>query len=190
MKQLTGIVLAGGKSSRFESPKYLATLRGNSLIEIAVSKLRPLCQELIVVSKDVIDIAGFDNVIEKDREAHPLIGIKEGLKASSSNNNLVLACDMPFVSKKTIAALTKSQAEVYIYRYKGRFEPLLGLYKRSCIDKIENYKDKKIIDVLQNCDFDYIEAHEECFDFFNINTKEDLIEAQKIAEENSNILGS
>ena len=186
-KKLTGIILAGGKSSRFKSPKYLAKLGGQTLLETAISKLKPLCDELIVVSKEKIDIK-VKNVVETDKDFHPLIGIKEGLKESSNEDNLVMASDMPFVSKEMFLSLLKSKAEVCVYRYKGRVEPLLGLYRKSCLPSIAGFKDKRVIEVLEKCDSQYIDEQDDNLVFFNINTKEDLDEAERIVKDDPEIL--
>lgn len=215
---LTGIILAGGKSSRFKSPKYLATIKDKSLLEIAISKLEPLCSEIIVVSKDnlgslPLEGGGFgvgalfddhpplnplplregkkiENIIEKDKAHHPLIGIREGLEASHNEDNIVLACDMPFISSKTILALINSKAEVCLYRHQGKIEPLVGFYRKSCLGKIAPFKSTSIVNAIAKCNIDYINVEDEWLDFFNINTREDLIEAEKIAQGNPQLLGN
>lgn len=217
---LTGIILAGGKSTRFKSPKYLAKIGDKSLLEIAIAKLEPLCEEIIVVSKDKSTLSSratardlgshrqyfiigpeiprrftprndkVRNITEKEKTYHPLIGIKEGLRASYNDANVVLACDMPFVSAKMILGLTNSKAEVCLYRYQGRIEPLIGFYRKSCLGKIAAYRELPIIKVLEKCNLSYIDVDGERIDFFNINTKEDLIEAQKIAQRNPQLLGN
>ncbi len=189
MNNVTGIILCGGKSRRFKSPKYQAKINEKTLLEIAIEKLKPLCDELIVVSKEKLDIQA-KNIIEKDSDYHPLIGITEGLKASSNDANLVVACDMPFVSKKVLAPLLKSKADIIIYRYKGKAEPLLGMYRKSCLQNIADFKDKRIIDVIEECDFQYIDEENDNLAFMNINTKEDLDEARKIAGDNPEILSN
>ncbi len=199
-KKLTGIILAGGKSSRFGFPKYQARLDGKTLLEIAISKLRPLCDELIVVSKEPIPVIArtstlfrgtgqSQNVVEEDKAFHPLIGIKEGLKESTNEDNLVMACDMPFVTKEMFLSLLESKAEVCVYRHKGRVEPLLGLYRKSFLQNITDFKNKRVVEVLEKCDSCYIDEQENSLAFININTKKDLDESKRIVKDNPEILG-
>ena len=221
MNNVTGIILAGGKSSRLGYPKYRATLDGKSLLEIAISKLEPFCEEIIVASKEPISRRFFAsaqndtsfchpeepqrgdarisghivNIIEQSQEFHPLIGITEGLKASKNDANIILACDTPFISTKLLNDLTNSTAEICLYRYKGRAEPLLGLYRKSCLKKIDHQPSAtshqpRIIDILSKCNLEYIDVENESLDFFNINTKEDLIEAEKRVRSNPKLLGN
>ena len=200
---ITGIILAGGKSSRLGYPKYEVILNGKNLLEIAISKLQTICQQIIVVSKDseiatlptVARNDAVSSVIEQSKEFHPLIGITEGLKSSSNEANIILACDMPFVRPETLAALIDCPAEICLYRYKGRAEPLLGFYKKSCLTKIEHEsrgtsREARLIDILSKCNLEYIDIADECPDFLNINTEEDLIDAEKRVRSDPKLLGN
>ena len=190
-KSLTGIILAGGKSSRLGYPKYKAELNSKTLLDIAISKLEFICQEIIVVSKEPLKTSK-KNVVEKDSRFHPLVGITEGLRASQNNANIILACDMPFVSSKLIGQLINTQADICLYRFKGRLEPLFGFYRKTCLEKINTQFDinSRLLDMLSKSNLEYIDIGDDCPDFFNINTKKDLIEAQKRARSNPELLSN
>ena len=52
MDKVTGIILAGGKSSRFGSNKALAVLHGKALISYSLEALQPLCDQMIISTSD------------------------------------------------------------------------------------------------------------------------------------------
>ncbi len=201
---ITGIILAGGKSSRFGRPKYLAKIGEKSLLEITIGRLKPFCQKIIVVSKSTLNsqisaLSSVRNVLEDGDFFHPLVGIKTGLKASNTDANLVLACDMPFVTKEKISGLipsvlTGDGVDVRLYRYENRLEPLFGFYRKNCLSVLTSHltphashTNLRIIDILDKCRHEYIKITGDCLDFFNINTKKDLDEAQRIARDNPTI---
>ena len=49
-KEITGIVLAGGKSSRMGQEKGLAEFDGKPMIAYALEALAPLCTEILISS--------------------------------------------------------------------------------------------------------------------------------------------
>ena len=50
-KPITGIVLAGGRSSRMGSDKSLMVLNGKTLVEYAIDALKPLCNKVVKIGR-------------------------------------------------------------------------------------------------------------------------------------------
>ena len=90
--RLTGILLAGGASTRFGSPKELAVLEGETLGDRAWRLLGEACDERIRVGPGGLDDPG----------TGPVAAIAAGLRAASHEIAVVIPVDMP---RLTAAAL-------------------------------------------------------------------------------------
>ncbi len=197
--EISSIILAGGKSIRFGHDKVLEKIGNTSLLEKVISCIDPISEEIIIVTAKERTFARLSS--------HPRVkivndivpgqgslgGIYTGLLKSESFYNLVVAADMPFLNETLLRYMIKV-AEGYDFvlpRVNKWYEPLHAIYSKNCIDPINSIlkQGKKVIVEL----FDYvkvrfIEAGEiDKFDpkhlsFFNINTKEDLEKAKRIAE--------
>jgi len=92
----SGIVLAGGRSSRFGSDKARAPWLGRPMILSVIETLRPLFSPLLVVAKRPSQYKalglGVQVVEDESPESHPLIGILSGLARSGSEYGFVCAC--------------------------------------------------------------------------------------------------
>jgi molybdopterin-guanine dinucleotide biosynthesis protein A len=92
-RELTGILLVGGASSRFGSPKELAEYDGETLGDRAWRLLGEACDERLRVGRDGL----------ADPGTGPVAAIASGLRAASHDIALVIPVDMPLL---TTAALT------------------------------------------------------------------------------------
>ena len=95
-----GIVLCGGKSSRMGRPKAWLPWRGQPMVAHAVSVLRSVVDEVVVVASAALELPSFDAEVVRDRdpELGPLAGIREGLEAMRSDLAFVTGTDAPFLS--------------------------------------------------------------------------------------------
>ncbi len=133
-----GLVLAGGRSSRFGSDKRHAVLGGKTLLEIAVDKLRAICSGTVMIAAGsrVDEIAAPKGVVvipDAVQGAGPLGGILSGLLRTRTGI-LVLACDLPWVRQSTLRALArKGQAtnKTVAVRSPRGWEPLVAYYPAS-----------------------------------------------------------
>jgi molybdopterin-guanine dinucleotide biosynthesis protein A len=196
--KISGIVLAGGKSLRLGHDKITEKVGNTSLLEKVISSLEPLSEEIIIVTakeRDLPQLAGRSKVktisdILPGRGS--LGGIYTGLVSSYSFYNLVVAADMPFLNEALLRYMIEAADgfDFVLPRVKKWFEPLHAVYSKNCIPAIKNVLDqgkRVIIDIFDYVKVRYIEEEEiDRFDpghlsFFNINTKEDLEMARKIA---------
>ena len=105
-KDITGIILAGGKSSRMGTDKGFLVLKGKSFIQHSIDVLKPLVSEIIIVSDNPeYDAFNFKRIEDIIKDAGPIAGICSGLKASSSQYNLVLSCDIPLIKAEILQKL-------------------------------------------------------------------------------------
>lgn len=195
MPDLTLIILAGGKSSRFGSDKALANYNRNTLIHNAIELAKGVTNNIIIISnQDGYDQLEFPVFPDIHIDKGPIGGIHSGLINSNSELNFVLAADMPHVTlaliKYTVNKATINSNSV-IPIANGHPEPLCGVYCKRAITTIENCirEDKlKMMDVLKELKADYIDVNNEMsfyspYLFLNINTVEDLKIANRLMNE-------
>jgi molybdopterin-guanine dinucleotide biosynthesis protein A len=104
--ELTGVLLVGGASTRFGSPKALATLNGERLAERAWRLLGEACTERLAVGKaaDALDLP-FEILDDGTDARAALAGIVAGLKAAGTDVAVVVPVDMPRLTPELLADL-------------------------------------------------------------------------------------
>lgn len=129
---LTGIVLAGGRSSRFGSDKARALLGGEALVTRVVSTCAPLCRRVFVVSapgKGYSDLlTGLPAGAVHDPAPHegPLAGVLAGLEAARSGWALVCSCDAPLLQEPLLDLLLmrcSGEVQAVFCEVDGRLQP-------------------------------------------------------------------
>jgi len=199
-KEVSGIILAGGKNTRMGVEKSFLKIGGRPIIEIITAALKPLTGEIIIISNNPGLYAGYGNMVVQDVfPGHgPLGGIHAGLLHTANRTALVTACDTPFVSANLARLLIEQSAgyDLVIPRYRGFLEPLFALYNKSCLDffelslKKDHNKITRILEdlVLKGLKIRYLEEEELRAaetnlekTFLNVNTPADLARAQNMA---------
>lgn len=108
MPEVTGLLLAAGKSSRFGSQKLLHPVQGKTLIEHSIASLSA-CDQIIAVIRDpdeplqrLLQSTGIDFVINPQAEQGMGSSIACGIRAiENSDAWCILPADMLFVTKST-----------------------------------------------------------------------------------------
>jgi molybdopterin-guanine dinucleotide biosynthesis protein A len=128
--QLTGLLLVGGASERFGSPKALARFRGETLAERGRRILEAACDEVLVVGKpgDGLPFAVLDDGTTSRAPVHGLIA---GLRAARYDLVVALPVDVPLVTSGVLRALGEAGA------VPSERVPLPGAYPRSLLPKLE-----------------------------------------------------
>ncbi|MEP2936152.1 MAG: molybdenum cofactor guanylyltransferase [Gilvibacter sp.] len=133
---ITGIILAGGKSTRMGSDKGFIPLNGKHFIAHIVDALKPQVSEILIVSNNnAYDHLGHTRIEDLIKDAGPLAGLYSGLNASKTINNIVLSCDIPLINPQVLALLTKSvptNTDVVMVESNGQTMPLVAMYKTHC----------------------------------------------------------
>ena len=102
MPDFSAFVLAGGRSRRMGSDKAFLQFEGRTLLAQALDLLRALTPEVRIVGP-AAKFATYGRVIEDVYPGHgPLAGIHAALSASTTELNLILAVDLPFVSESLL----------------------------------------------------------------------------------------
>ena len=195
-KGVSGIILAGGASVRLGEDKALVEVAGRPLVERVVEVLRPLADELVLVTPSPERLAwlGRPAVGDVSPGIGPLGGLHAGLNVIQSPYGLVVGCDMPFLNRDLLAYMISQtgDAEVVMPRVGRFYEPLHAIYARSALPILE----QRILDgqrrIRQACAglrTRYILEHEiaaydpDHLSFFNVNTPEDLARARAVLED-------
>jgi molybdopterin-guanine dinucleotide biosynthesis protein A len=131
--RLTGVLLVGGASTRFGSPKALARIDGSTLAEIGWEKLA-FCDERIAVGKtaDALDLP-FPVLDDGSETRAPIAGVIAGLRASAHELCVMLPVDMPRIEPGSLAALAAACDDVAM----PPTGPLPGAYRRSALPALE-----------------------------------------------------
>jgi molybdopterin-guanine dinucleotide biosynthesis protein A len=194
-----GYVLAGGGSTRFGQDKALVEIDGKhmltrmcELLAIATSEVR------VVASPHKYATLGIDSVTDRWPGEGPLGGIITALHHTEADDpqcqwNLMVSCDMPFLTREWIAFLAQraasSGAQVVLPRSHHGLEPLCACYKTNgaaALRAVFETGERKVTRALQQVKTEVLdEADWKRFDgdgrlFWNMNTPVDYDEAKRI----------
>ena len=198
-----GAVLAGGESSRYGSPKALATVGGKRIIDRVVDALRAVTPEIILSANEPalfrdLDLPTYPDVREG---LGPLGGIYTTLLRARDAGRpgiLAVACDMPFPSTALLAVLRTTAfgpddgVDLVLPASRGRrgVEPLFGAYRTTCLPAIDAALaagDRRMIGFHERVETRTIPLYvvESLCDperaFLNVNTPDDRARADRIA---------
>ena len=187
-------IQAGGDSQRMGRDKALLPLAGKPLIEHLLMRVDDLGDDILVTTNRPGDYAflGVRLVSDPFPGLGTLNGLHTALAASNGDSVLVLACDMPFVSRPLLEHMIslRSQADVVVPRTESGFEPLHAVYKKqACLPAIGvalEAGEKRLVSfypmvdvlLLEGSDLSRLDPNE--LSFFNINTLEDLEHSERI----------
>lgn len=111
MRPLTGVLLVGGASRRFGSPKALASFRGESLAARGRRLLGEACEEVLVVGKRQLAAALPFPVLDDGAESHaPVFGLLAGLRHARHDVVVALPVDVPLVTPAALRTLGEAGA--------------------------------------------------------------------------------
>lgn len=137
MKQTVGILLAGGQSRRFGSPKAFAEFQGHPFYHYSLEALRLYCEEIVIVARpEFLEKLPEELHLTTDVEMYagmgPLAGILSGMEAVQAERYVVLPCDMPFIEERVIGKLLdRHRGEVSAVTVDGKLHPLVSIWKNS-----------------------------------------------------------
>jgi molybdopterin-guanine dinucleotide biosynthesis protein A len=132
--ELTGVLLVGGASTRFGSPKPLARFAGELLAERAWRLLGEACGERLAVGKaaDALDLP-FEILDDGAETRAALTGIIAGLKAARSDVAVVVPVDMPRLSAQLLVDLAAECKDAAA----PEAGPLPAAYRKSALPVLE-----------------------------------------------------
>jgi len=183
--QITGIILAGGQSSRMGADKAMIQNDGKTLLEIAIEICKPDCNEILISSNNPVHkIFGYQIIPDEIKNCGPMGGIYSCLKQSETDWNFVISVDSIFVTSDFLEFLISETGVVdaVVPVHKNGKEPLIALYHKNCLPAIQekldlkDYKMHHLLDSLHTrfVDVDgWIKKYPEIFR--NFNRPEDFV---------------
>jgi molybdopterin-guanine dinucleotide biosynthesis protein A len=112
---LTGVLLVGGASTRFGSPKALARLGDETLAERAWRVLGAACDERLAVGKEADGLElPFDLLDDGTETRAALAGIVAGLRAAATELVVALPVDTPLVTTHVLRDLAEACADAAV----------------------------------------------------------------------------
>jgi molybdopterin-guanine dinucleotide biosynthesis protein A len=187
MKKVTGVILAGGKSSRMGTDKGLMEFQGEKMIRRTMDVFKRLFRDIIIVTNRPLDYLDQDAMIVTDifPGKGPIGGIHTGLFFSPGEHAFFAACDMPYFNTEFISFMINSigNFDIVVPETEKGFQPLHAVYSRKCLHRIKTligedrlkvtgfYKGFRTLAVTPR---DIARFDPENRIFFNVNTPEDL----------------
>lgn len=140
---MTGIVLAGGRSTRMGTDKAWLDWNGRPLVARVAAALRAAgCTEVLAVGGHLARLAqlGLSAIPDPEPGEGPLPALAAGLRAARGPLVLAVACDMPHLNPRALALtadLAPGHDAVVPWLDPRGWEPLHAAYRRSCLPAIQ-----------------------------------------------------
>jgi len=190
--EVTGVLLAGGKSRRMGEDKRYLVVGEQTLLERGLGVLRSMFHEVLVVIAQ--DSAPLDIDARVVRDLVPdcgsLGGIYTGLTQATTPYIFAVACDMPFLNQAVMTQFTnrRDTADIVMARLATRLHPMHALYGKGCLPAMEQMilaRRLKIQELVSHASLrvqyvteaDLLSIDPSWRSFHNVNTPEDLEEA-------------
>ena len=201
---ILAVVLAGGQSKRFGEDKNQAKLGNITLLEHVLAKVTKKFEKTLIISNQNLNIKTLNSItIVPDciqGNLGPLVGVLTAMKWIKKNNKqyqwiATFPSDTPFfdtsIIEKYKSRINLNESLLYFARSNQKRHNIFGLWSVKLMDTLENdlinNNFRKVEKWADKIGVKTINVKIDKFDpFFNINTKTDLKEAEKILKEYKN----
>ncbi len=174
---LTGVVLAGGKSTRMGSDKGLLKFSEGTFTETLARKLQQVCPEVVISANDYQPYShlGIPLIADVFQECGPLGGIHAVLQYVQTSYIFVVPCDLPLLSVSTFQTILRvtQPNSVTICKERDRLHPLCGVFPVSFRHNLEKYiigGGRSVLGLLSTMPVHTIDVTGISHEFQNINT--------------------
>ncbi len=129
-REITGIVLAGGKSRRMGVDKGLMLYQGKPMISYSISLLKHFCSRIIIsTSNTKYEDFGLPIISDSFPNAGPLGGLYSVLKESTTDINICLPCDLPKMKVEVLRHMLSASSSTHcVVPLTPQPEPLVAIY--------------------------------------------------------------
>lgn len=191
---LTGVVLAGGKSVRMGVNKAFLPFGNTTVIESIVAMMRRSFPEVLLSTNTPEEYPHLRLSIIPDQidQGGPLAGIHAGLSAAKTEKIFVISCDMPLMTSDIIDFIVHfpTTKPITVARADGFVQQLCGVYSKSVLPKAEGIVQRRkisppekkmcpVLELVQLSDGEIIDIEHEYPDykegaFLNLNRPADI----------------
>ncbi|RFU67962.1 molybdenum cofactor guanylyltransferase [Bacillus sp. V59.32b] len=196
----TGLLLAGGKSSRMGTNKAMLPISEEVSIQQIASELKKAVGEVYLVTNSPADYTFLDlPTLDDEYEGlGPLAGLHAGLEAAKTETVFLSACDMPFIRASLIGEMLDNlkNYEALVPEINGRFHPLFAVYRKSsipllvsCLEqrklRMMDFLEKMNVKIMKETDFELYATDKKLFPylFYNMNTPLEYKHAKRMEDE-------
>lgn len=146
--------------------KGLLTIKGKPMIEHQVSTLETITTDIMIISnQDGYDRFGYPVYPDLIKNKGPLAGIYTGLRKSTKQVNIILACDTPFITASFLRfMLERYDDNALIPVFQEQIHPLAGIYPRSVAPALKKMLEKGMLSLTETVNrlhADFIEINED-----------------------------
>ena len=145
---LYGLVLAGGASTRMQRDKAALLYHGKPQLQWTFDLLSEVCERVFVSvrpdqTRDSVR-TGLPQIVDRQAGQGPIAGITAAQSAHPEAAWLVVACDLPFLSRATLDHLLAHReparsATAYRSAHDSLPEPLCAIYEPAARSAIDAY---------------------------------------------------
>ena len=193
--EVTGVLLAGGKSRRMGEDKRYLAVGEQTLLERGLEVLQSIfCEVLVVIAQDSLPLRINARVVrDLVPDCGSLGGLYTGLIQATTPYIFVAACDMPFLNQTVIAQFTnrRATADIVIAKLDDRLHPMHALYSKRCLPALEQMiraRQLKIQEIVSQSSLrvryvteaDLLTIDPSGHSFYNVNTMADLEAARSL----------
>ena len=193
---MTGVLVAGGKSRRMGRDKRLLELGGQTLLQRSLSVLQSLFDEVLIALAEPLPQLtgqGYRVVTDLIPNCATLGGLYTGLSSASHPRIFAVGCDMPFLNPAVIRRLAErgAQVDVAMPTLATGLQPMHAVYSKACLPhlermakaqelKVQGLSEVPDLTVRLVSEKDFLDVDPQLLSFFNINTPADLEFARKL----------
>jgi molybdenum cofactor guanylyltransferase len=144
-----GFVLAGGASRRMGRDKALLPIDGATMIERIAAQVRAAAGNVTLIgSPEKYGHLGFQVVADEIEKCGPLGGLYTALRLGKADWNVLVACDMPYITTAFLTELLEaaeaSDADCMVPQINGKTDPLCAIYHRRLLTITESAIHRKL----------------------------------------------
>jgi len=183
----TGLVLAGGHSTRFgDGDKATARVAGAPMVRRVAERVASVTDELVVNCRDAqrgrlaaaLDGLDYRLAVDPVPDEGPLAGLRTGLRVARGDAVAAVACDMPRADPGLFEELFERAETAAVPRADGHLQPLHAVYDRHAArfacDRTMANDSRRLADALARLDPEVVNVGTDT-PFTNVNTSDDLV---------------
>lgn len=183
---ITGVVVAGGKSSRMGMDKGAILFGDKYLVQYSIDALKPLCSKLLISTQNEWYAQfGYPLINDIIKDCGPMGGIYSSLLAAETPYIVALACDLPFINTQILEKLIANihDYDCIVPRIGNKYEPLCAVYSKSMIPSIEQCIHAgyyALRDLIEKSNHLFLDFSNDPAAFMNLNTMNDLDKGKQL----------
>ena len=178
MIKATSFILIGGKSERFGSPKWKATISGQSVLDRIWNSCDSF-EKRYVIGKEKPDSISYPFIKDELDIQAPINGLYTAFNNAKTDWILLLSCDLPLIDFQIINLLGRhldKEVDAIVPKANGKTQVTCGYYNKRILPFVEkeiqkdNYSLFKLVQIINSVNIDFGED----LRFWNMNTKDDM----------------